>query len=278
MRDISNGEGQVWRAQSFLFQRRSMTQRLANKVAIVTGGGHGIGRAYAIRLAQEGAKVVVAEIDFGAATRVCEDIKALGLEALAIKTDVIDPKSLDGMVEQTLKAYGRIDILVNNAAIFATIPMSRLPFDQISVDEWDRMMSVNVKGTWLASCAVLPQMRLQQYGKIINISSSTAIKGSPSRIHYVTSKAGIIGFTKTLANEVGKDNICVNCVAPGSTLSEENPDEGILKMRGDAANTRALKRVQTPDDLTGAVVFFAGSDSDFITGQTLVVDGGNCLH
>jgi 3-oxoacyl-[acyl-carrier protein] reductase len=172
----------------------------------------------------------------------------------------------------------KIDILVNNAAIFSTIPMSRLPFDQISIDEWDRMMSVNVKGTWLSCCAVLPQMRKQQYGKIINISSSTAIKGSPSRIHYVTSKAGIIGFTKTLANEVGGDNICVNCIAPGNTLSEVNPDEGILKLRTDAANVRALKRVQKPEDLTGAVLFFASEDSDFITGQTLVVDGGNCLH
>ena len=130
----------------------------------------------------------------------------------------------------------------------------------------------------LSARAVVPQMRKQAYGKIINVSSGTALKGSPSRIHYVTSKAGILGFTKTLANEVGKDGICVNCVAPGSTLSEENPDEDILKMRAQAANARALKRVQTPEDLTGAVVFFASADSDFITGQTLVVDGGSCMH
>jgi 3-oxoacyl-[acyl-carrier protein] reductase len=182
------------------------------------------------------------------------------------------------MAAATVEHFGRIDILVNNAAIFATVPMSRSPYDQITIDEWDRMMSVNVKGSWLASRAVIPYMREQGYGKIINISSSTSIKGSPSRIHYVTSKAAILGFTKTLANEVGKDNICVNCVAPGSTLSEENPDEGILKMRADAASVRALKRVQTPDDLTGAILFFACADSDFITGQTLVVDGGNCLH
>jgi len=140
------------------------------------------------------------------------------------------------------------------------------------------MMGVNLKGTWLASCAVIPVMRSQGYGKIINISSGTALKGSPSRIHYVSSKAAILGFTKTLANEVGRDNICVNCVAPGSTLSEENPDDGIVKMRTAATATRALKRVQTPEDLTGAIVFFASADSDFITGQTLVVDGGSCLH
>jgi len=255
-----------------------MTKKLEGKVAVVTGGGHGIGKAYALRLAQEGAKIVVAEIDAVAAQKVSDEIKDLGGESIAVPTNVIEPSSLEAMVNQTIAAFGRVDILVNNAAIFSTIPMSRLPFDQISIDEWDRMMSVNVKGTWLSCCAVLPQMRKQQYGKIINISSSTAIKGSPSRIHYVTSKAGIIGFTKTLANEVGGDNICVNCIAPGNTLSEVNPDEGILKLRTDAANVRALKRVQKPEDLTGAVLFFASEDSDFITGQTLVVDGGNCLH
>jgi 3-oxoacyl-[acyl-carrier protein] reductase len=137
---------------------------------------------------------------------------------------------------------------------------------------------VNLRGTWLASCAVIPQMRKQGYGKIINISSGTALKGSASRIHYVTSKAGILGFTRSLAQEVGPDNICVNCVAPGSTLSEENPDEDVVKMRTAAVSSRALRRVQTPGDLVGAVAFFASPDSDFITGQTLVVDGGSCMH
>jgi 3-oxoacyl-[acyl-carrier protein] reductase len=255
-----------------------MSSRLEGRVAIVTGGGHGIGKAYAMRLASEGAKLVIAEIDDKAAQAVAEELKAAGREAIAVRTDVSDPASVEKMAAAAVEHFGRIDVLVNNAAIFATVPMSRAPFDEITVDEWDRMMTVNVKGTWLASRAVIPQMRKQGYGKIINISSGTAIKGSPSRIHYVTSKAGIIGFTKTLANEVGKDNICVNCVAPGSTLSEENPDEGVLKMRNVAANARALKRVQTPDDLTGAIVFFASADSDFITGQTLVVDGGSCLH
>jgi 3-oxoacyl-[acyl-carrier protein] reductase len=255
-----------------------MTKRLEGRVAIVTGGGHGIGKAYATRLATEGAKVVIAELDEKAALAVAAELTKAGHEALGIKTDVADEASAGRMAAQTIARFGRIDILVNNAAIFATIPMSRSPFDQISIAEWDAMMGVNMRGTWLACRAVAPQMRAQAYGKIINISSSTAVKGSPSRIHYVTSKAGILGFTKTLANELGKDNICVNCVAPGSTLSEENPDEGILKMRGDAANVRALKRVQNPDDLTGAVVFFASADSDFITGQTLVVDGGNCMH
>ena len=255
-----------------------MAGRLEGRVAIVTGGGHGIGRAYALRLAHEGASVVVAEIDERAALAVAQELQSAGHQAIGLRTDVSDKNSVERMAQAAVARFGRIDVLVNNAAIFATVPMSRAPFDEIAVDEWDRMMGVNLKGTWLASCAVIPVMRSQGYGKIINISSGTALKGSPSRIHYVSSKAAILGFTKTLANEVGRDNICVNCVAPGSTLSEENPDDGIVKMRTAATATRALKRVQTPEDLTGAIVFFASADSDFITGQTLVVDGGSCLH
>ena len=255
-----------------------MAGRVEGRVAIITGGGHGIGRAYATRLAAEGASVVIAELDGAAGSAVAAELTTQGYAAFAVQTDVANETSVNHMAAQAIEKFGRIDVLVNNAAIFATVPMSRSPFDQISVDEWDRMMGVNVKGTWLACRAVVPQMRKQGYGKIINVSSGTALKGSPSRIHYVTSKAGILGFTKTLANEVGKDGICVNCVAPGSTLSEENPDEDILKMRAQAANARALKRVQTPEDLTGAVLFFASADSDFITGQTLVVDGGSCMH
>jgi 3-oxoacyl-[acyl-carrier protein] reductase len=253
-------------------------KRLQDKVAIITGAGHGIGKYYAEKLASEGAKVVIAEVDPKATEKTAAELVTKGYEALGIQTDVTSESSVANMVNKTIERFQKIDILVNNAAIFATIPMSRSPFDEISIDEWDLMMSVNLKGTWLVSKAVIAEMKKNSSGKIINISSSTAVKGSPSRIHYVTSKAGVIGFTKTLANEVGKYNICVNCVAPGSTLSEEHPDEAILKMRSDAAHVRALKRVQTPDDLTGAVLFFASSDSDFITGQTLVVDGGNCMH
>ena len=250
-----------------------VSKRLQGRVAIVTGGGHGIGRAYARRLAEEGAAVVIAELDGPAGERVAEEIGGL-----AVATDVADQASVDNMARRALERFGRIDVLVNNAAIFATVPMSRAPFDEIDPAEWDRMMAVNLRGTWLACRAVIPQMRKQRYGKIINISSSTAIKGSASRIHYVTTKAGIIGFTKTLAMEVGKDNICVNCIAPGSTLSEENADDALIKYRQAAAATRALQRMERPEDLVGAVAFFASSDSDFITGQTLVVDGGACLH
>jgi 3-oxoacyl-[acyl-carrier protein] reductase len=248
-------------------------KRLEGRVAIVTGGGHGIGKAYARRLAEEGAAVVIAELDGAAAERVAAEVGGL-----ALRTDVAEEASVAEMARRTAERYGRIDILVNNAAIFATVPMSRAPFDQIEPAEWDRMMAVNLRGTWLACRAVVPQMRKQRYGKIINISSGTALKGSASRIHYVTSKAGIIGFTRTLAMEVGRDNICVNCIAPGSTLSEENADEALIKYRQAAASTRALQRMQRPEDLVGAVAFFASSDSDFITGQTLVVDGGAHMH
>ena len=248
-------------------------KRLEGRVAIVTGGGHGIGKAYARRLADEGAALVIAELDGAAGERVATEVGGV-----AVRTDVADEASCQEMARRTIERYGRIDALVNNAAIFATIPMSRAPFDQIDPAEWDRMMAVNLRGTWLACRAVIPQMRKQRYGKIINISSGTALKGSASRIHYVTSKAGIIGFTRTLAMEVGKDNICVNCIAPGSTLSEENADEALVKYRQAAASTRALQRMQRPEDLVGAVAFFASSDSDFITGQTLVVDGGAHMH
>ena len=247
--------------------------RLQDRVAIVTGGGHGIGRAYAKRLAEEGAKLVIAELDGPAGERVAAEVGGL-----ALRTDVADEKSVSAMARHAVERYGRIDILVNNAAIFHTVPMSRAPFDQIEPEEWDRMMTVNLRGTWFACRAVIPQMRKQQYGKIINISSGTALKGTGSRIHYVTSKAGILGFTRTLAMELGKDNICVNCIAPGSTLSEEDPDESIVKYRQAAASTRALQRLQKPEDLVGAMAFFASPDSDFITGQTLVVDGGACMH
>ncbi len=217
--------------------------------------------------------MVIAELDAAAAERV-----AAAVGGLAVRTDVAEEASAAEMARRAVERYGRIDVLVNNAAIFATVPMSRAPFDQIDPAEWDRMMAVNLRGTWLACRAVIPQMRKQRYGKIINISSGTALKGSASRIHYVTSKAGIIGFTRTLALEVGKDNICVNCIAPGSTLSEENADEALIKYRQAAASTRALQRMQRPEDLVGAVAFFASADSDFITGQTLVVDGGAHMH
>ena len=162
--------------------------------------------------------------------------------------------------------------------MFSVVPMSRSLFDQIEPAEWDKMMTINLRGTWLACKAVVPFMRKNGYGKIVNISSSTVFERLPYRIHYVTSKAGIIGFTRTLAVELGGDGITVNCVSPGSTLSEEEPTETIMAFREAAAQKRVLNRVQKPSDLVGAISFFCSPDSDFITGQTLLVDGGAAMH
>jgi 3-oxoacyl-[acyl-carrier protein] reductase len=255
-----------------------MQSRLEGRVAIITGGGHGIGKAYARRLAGEGAAVVIAELDASAGEAVAKDLADEGFRTLAVATDVADQGSTEAMAHRTVTEFGKIDILVNNAAIFATVPMSRVPFDDIDPAEWDRMMAVNLRGTWFACRAVVPHMREQGYGKIINVSSGTYLSGSPSRIHYVTSKAGIIGFTRVLARELGKDNICVNAIVPGSTLSEENPNEAILKMRTAPVAGRSLRRVQRPEDLVGTIAFFASPDSDFITGQSLVVDGGDSMQ
>ncbi len=253
-------------------------RRLEGRVAIVTGAGHGIGKAYARRLAEEGARVVIAELDAPAGAAVAADLARADLEALAVDTDITKPASLERMVAGALKAFGQIDILVNNAGMYVTVRMSHLPFDQIDPEEWDQMMRINLKGTWLACRAVIPAMRRRRYGKIVNIGSGTFFKGTPDRIHYVTSKAGVVGFTRALAREVAQDGITVNCVAPGNTLSEEHPDEATLRARSGAAAGRAIARVQRPEDLVGAVAFFASPDSDFITGQTLVVDGGAVMH
>jgi len=252
-----------------------MIEGLKDKVVIVTGGGHGIGRAYCLGFGGVGAQVVVADIDEPAATEVAKEVNTqTDAKSLSIKVDVANEASTQAMVKTILDQYGRIDILVNNAAIFATIPMNRGGIDTIDPAEWDRMMAVNLKGLFFCCRAVLPAMRQQKSGKIVNISSGTALNGSAGRIHYVTSKAGVIGFTRTLAREVGDDNINVNAIAPGSTLSEDNPSEEILKMRGARVSDRCLKRVQLPKDLVGTVLFLSSPLSDFMTGQTVAVDGG----
>ncbi len=250
------------------------TNRLLERVVIITGGGHGIGKAYAQRLAEEGARIVIAEVNKNAANDVAEKLTQQGFEAMGLYTDVSNEQSLNDMTKQVFEKYGRVDVLINNASIFSTIPISRLPFDQITEDEWDKVMQVNVKGTWLACKAVIPYMKKRASGKIINISSGTAFHGNGGRIHYVTSKAAINGFTRTLAREVGDFNINVNCIAPGNTLSEDNPTEETIKLRESRAHSRALKKIQKPEDLLGAAVFLSSNESDFITGQTLIVDGG----
>ena len=256
----------------------NMVKRLENRVAIVTGAAHGIGRVYALRLASEGARVVIADLDTAGAEAVAKEISSDGSEAIGLFCDVTDEEAVAEMVSRTVEAWGKVDILINNAGMFSVVPMSRVGFEDISRDEWDKMMDVNVAGTWLACKAVVPEMRKNGYGKIVNISSGVVFKGLPMRVHYVASKAAVIGFTRTLAREVGGDNITVNCLAPGGTLSEENPSQEVLEARQKKTGDRAIKRVQVPEDLAGAVAFFASPDSDFVTGQTLIVDGGSAMN
>ncbi len=256
-----------------------MIEGLKDKVVIVTGGAHGIGKAYCLGFGRAGARVVLADIDGEAAAHVASQvIQETGAQALTVAVDVSDEESANQMAAKTLQHFGRIDVLVNNAAIFATIPMNRGRIETIDLEEWDRLMAVNLKGPFLCARAVLPTMRAQKSGKIINIGSGTALHGPPGRIHYVASKAGVLGMTRTLAREVGDDNIQVNALVPGSTLSEENPTEEILRMRQAGMSNRALKRVQVPQDLVGAMLFLASPLSDFMTGHSLVVDGGSVMR
>jgi 3-oxoacyl-[acyl-carrier protein] reductase len=251
--------------------------QLENKVAIVTGGGHGIGRAYCRGMANEGAKVVVADIDFPAAEETKRLVEQDRGTALALQVDVANEQSTLAMAEASVKAYGKIDILVNNASVFVTIPISRVSFDKVPLDEWDKVMLVNLKGMWLCCRAVVPYMKEQKSGKIINISSDAIFSGRGMRIHYVVSKAGVLGFTRTLARELGDFGIQVNTLAPGSTFSEDPKDAKAATFRQEGVNTRCLKRVEFPSDLIGAIVFLSSGASDFMTGQTVIVDGGNMM-
>ena len=250
--------------------------RLKDKVAIVTGGSRGLGRAYALRLAKEGAKVVVADILEGGET--VDAIKQQGGEAIYVYTDVTSERSTQEMVRKTLEKFSRIDILINNAAIFATIVKS--PFYEISAEEWDEVMAVNLKGSFLCAKAVFPQMKRQGKGKIINVSSGAFYKGLPNFLHYVVSKGGNVALTRSLAREMGDAGICVNAIAPGYTETEylkEHPQDPSEVTKAIIAG-RCIKRPETPDDLAGTIVFLSSDDSDFITGQTILVDGGSTFN
>lgn len=251
--------------------------RLKDKVAIVTGGGVGIGKAYAHSLAKEGAKVVVADIQEAEAKKVAMDIQQAGGEAIAVAVDVTSAEKTQAMANAALKQYGRIDILVNNAGLYSALKKKN--FMEIEPDEWDKVMAVNLKGLFLCVKAVYPAMKQQRKGKIINISSGTALSGSPLFLHYVSSKAGVLGFTRALAREVGADNICVNSIMPGLTISGSN-QEGVMtpEQLADRRKRRCIQRDQYPQDLVGTVIFLASDDSDFMTGQSISVDGGMNMH
>lgn len=250
--------------------------RFKDKVAIVTGAQTGIGKAIAQRLAAEGAAVVLADI--ADAGEVAREIREQGGQALAVRTDVADEASVQEAVERTVSEFGRVDILVNNAAIAASIQLR--PFEQITVAQWRRMQDVNAMGPFLFARAVSPHMRKQQYGRIVNITSGTAFKGAPFMLDYVSSKGAVMTMTRSLAREFGKDFVTVNAVSPGYTLSEGNlgNKEFLASYREAAIATRALPRDGWPADIVGAVAFLASDDASFISGQILAVDGGSVYH
>jgi len=244
-------------------------------VAIVTGGGQGLGRAFSLALAEHGAAVVVADLRGDNAERVAGEIRAAGGSGVAAQCDVSDEASVTAMVAKA-RDLGRPAILVNDAAIFSSLKMR--PFTEIPTSEWDAVMAVNVRGAFNCCRAVVPLMAEGRYGKIVNISSSTVFLGRPNYLHYVTSKAALIGFTRALANEVGPLGIRVNAITPGSTKTEIPRETVTDAQRSAMASQTALRRVQTPDDLIGTLVFLASPASDFITGQTINVDGGLSFH
>ena len=218
--------------------------RLKDKVMIITGAGQGIGAAYARRMVDEGAKVVIADINEEKAQAVAGDITGKGHEVIAVKTDVSDENSTRDLVQQVVDTYGRVDVLINNAGVFSTIKLT--PAEEISVQEWDTLMSVNLRGVFLCSKAVIPLMKKQKKGKIINISSATVFMGKPWYIHYVTSNAGVIGFTRALARELGDFNIQVNCVTPGYTETEIPRETTTSEQKKAIINHQCMKIIGVP--------------------------------
>jgi NAD(P)-dependent dehydrogenase (short-subunit alcohol dehydrogenase family) len=245
-------------------------------VAIVTGAAQGIGAQYARALAAEGASVAVTDIVDAQA--VASEICAAGGQAIAIRSDVTDAQSVQAMVKETAGRFGKLDILVNNAALFGQVARKR--FEDIESAEWDRMMAVNVRGVFECVKAAAPLMRQQKYGKIVNIASGTVFKGAPMLLHYVSSKGAIVAMSRSLARELGGDGIRVNTLAPGLVMSENvlnNPDWNESTVQA-TVSTRAIRRECTPEDLCGTLVYLCAADSDFVTGQVLVVDGGAVMH
>jgi NAD(P)-dependent dehydrogenase (short-subunit alcohol dehydrogenase family) len=245
---------------------------LDGKVAIVTGASQGIGRAIADGLAREGTRIVVADL------RGAEEAAASYSEGVGLTVDVADEANVERMVAETLERCGSIDILVNNAGLYASLEMRA--FTEIPLEEWNRVMAVNVASMFLTCRAVVPVMREQGGGKIVNISSGTPFRGVPFLLHYVTSKGAIVALTRALAKELGKDSIHVNCVAPGFTMSDgvKAHPEVVEKLQSASVAARTIQRDQVPEDVVGAVVFLCTPAADFITGQTMVIDGGQYFH
>jgi NAD(P)-dependent dehydrogenase (short-subunit alcohol dehydrogenase family) len=245
---------------------------LDGRVALVTGAAQGIGRAIADGLSADGARIVVADL------RGAEDAAGAYPGGVGLTVDVADEAAVEGMVAETLERCGGIDVLVNNAGVYASLAMR--PFTEIPLEEWRRVMDVNVASMFLTCRAAVPAMRERGGGAIVNISSGTPFRGVPFLLHYVTSKGAIVAFTRALARELGRDGIRVNCVAPGFTMSDgvkEHPDV-IEQLRDVSVAARTIQRDQLPDDVVGAVAYLAGPAASFVTGQTIVIDGGQYFH
>ena len=250
--------------------------KLVGKTAIVTGGAMGIGRALADGLAAEGANIIIAD-QTGAEAAAAEMTEA-GFTALGFACDISSEGETRRMAAKSIATFGAIDILINNAGIYSSLAPQ--PFEQQTAEEWRKVLGVNVIGTFLCCQAVVAQMRTQGGGRIINLSSGTPFKGVPYLLHYVASKGAINAITKALAKELGSDGILVNGIAPGFTLSDgvmANPVQ-LEKLKEISLQARVIQRDQVPSDIVGAAVYFASADSAFVTGQTLVVDGGAYFH
>jgi NAD(P)-dependent dehydrogenase (short-subunit alcohol dehydrogenase family) len=246
--------------------------RLKDRVAIVTGAARGLGRAFCVALASEGAKIMA--VDIAEMDDTLKAIESDGGTAKDLQADVSSEKDTLKIAEETFRSFGRIDILVNNAAII--YGLLRKPFFEIDPNVWDRVMAVNVKGPWLCTKAVFPYMKKQGKGKIITLSSETFFTGSHGFVHYVASKGGVVALTRALAVELGPHNININSIAPGFTDTEAS--RSIADITKYDVSRTPLNRLQKPEDLLGALIFLASDESDFITGQTLLVDGGRVMH
>jgi NAD(P)-dependent dehydrogenase (short-subunit alcohol dehydrogenase family) len=246
---------------------------VAGRVVIVTGAGQGIGREFARQFAAAGAIPVVADLNIEAAQNVLAEIEAVGGRGIAVKVDIGDRASVDAMVDASLAEFGRVDVLINNAAIFATL--EKRPFDQIPQAEWERVMRINITGVFNSVCAVAATMRKAQWGRIVNISSDAVRLGVANYLHYVTSKSALIGMTNALARELGPHGVTVNCIRPGGVATEvDRAVNPTLERRQQQLAQQCLPRSQVPADLVGLVMFLSSPASAFVTGQTIACDGG----
>ena len=247
---------------------------LTKKSVIVTGGAGGLGRAFAQGFLDAGAYVAIVDVDEDGVQSAANALGAKDKQCIGFAADVTDETSVARMAERTSEAFGGVDILVNNAAIYGAL--TRKPFFEITAEEWDRVLGVNLKGAFLCAKAVYPHMR-GRGGKIVNIASASAMSGSPLWLHYVSSKGGLIAMTRGLARELGDNGVTVNAVAPGFTLTDASR-RVVDNAETWSVDRGAIRRAERPEDLVGAVLWLASPHSDFVTGQTLVVDGGRQFH